>query len=330
MCRRRRPPQQPLAPCCVLGAEVPISQPIVQRGPRKQRCDSSLIVKRAANRAPAAAPRSNLERFGKVVKLTAFKPFSSAANALEQINAISEAQLTDDLKNFLALNLPKVGARARRAGRPRSRARGASDAAPDPAPPAAAAARSRGAAPWREALSNPLPGGSPASRRQQLGCHERVYPLRRPRGPRPPPPTPCHHSPNPAPPPAPPPQAKEGKKPKKFQLGVFEAKLGSAIQEATGVPCVCNELVGEVLRGCRLHFTRFIGDLKEPDLKRAQLGLAHSYSRAKVGAGGGGCGGFVWGGGRLLGSVFWRGCGGGVSCVCEERINATERQRARE
>jgi len=49
-----------------------------------------------------------MERFGKVVKLTAFKPFSSAANALEQINAISEAQLTDDLKNFLAMNLPKV------------------------------------------------------------------------------------------------------------------------------------------------------------------------------------------------------------------------------
>lgn len=124
-----------------------------------------------------------MERFGKVVKLTAFKPFSSAANALEQINALSEAQLTDDLKAFLTMNLPK--------------AKG------------------------------------------------------------------------------------DGKK-AKFQLGVFEAKLGSAIQEATGAPCVCSELVGEVLRGCRAHFTRFVGDLKEPDLRRAQLGLAHSYSRAKV------------------------------------------------
>lgn len=102
---------------------------------------------------------------------------------------------------------------------------------------------------------------------------------------RPPPPT---FSPLSPPPTHPTPQAKEGKKPKKFQLGVFEAKLGSAIQEATGVPCVCNELTGEVLRGCRMHLTRFIGDLKEPDLKRAQLGLAHSYSRAKVGA-------FAWG-----------------------------------
>lgn len=35
----------------------------------------------------------NMERFGKVVKLAAFKPFTSAANALEQINAVSESQV---------------------------------------------------------------------------------------------------------------------------------------------------------------------------------------------------------------------------------------------
>jgi hypothetical protein len=52
--------------------------------------------------------RSDLQRFGKVAKLAAFKPFASAADALEQINAVSEAQLTDDLKNFLTMNLPKV------------------------------------------------------------------------------------------------------------------------------------------------------------------------------------------------------------------------------
>jgi nucleolar protein 56 len=49
-----------------------------------------------------------MQRFGKVCKLTAFKPFSSAADALEQINAVSESVLTDDLKNFLTTNLPKV------------------------------------------------------------------------------------------------------------------------------------------------------------------------------------------------------------------------------
>lgn len=47
-------------------------------------------------------------RFGKICKLAAFKPFTSAADALEQINAVSEAQLTDQLKNFLELNLPKA------------------------------------------------------------------------------------------------------------------------------------------------------------------------------------------------------------------------------
>lgn len=38
---------------------------------------------------------------------------------------------------------------------------------------------------------------------------------------------------------------KAGKKPK-FQLGVADAKLGSAIQEDTSLPCVCNEFTGEV------------------------------------------------------------------------------------
>ena len=36
---------------------------------------------------------SDLERFGKVVKLTAFKPFNSAADALEQCNAVSEGEV---------------------------------------------------------------------------------------------------------------------------------------------------------------------------------------------------------------------------------------------
>ena len=35
----------------------------------------------------------DVSRFGKNVKLIAFKPFTSAANALEQINAISESQV---------------------------------------------------------------------------------------------------------------------------------------------------------------------------------------------------------------------------------------------
>ena len=43
-----------------------------------------------------------------VVKLTSFAPFKNAAHALDEVNAISEAVVTDDLKNFLEVNLPKV------------------------------------------------------------------------------------------------------------------------------------------------------------------------------------------------------------------------------
>ena len=73
---------------------------------------------------------------------------------------------------------------------------------------------------------------------------------------------------------------KEGKA--KFKLGVSEAKLGSAIQEETSAPCECNEMVGELLRGVRAHFATFVKGLTDSDMSRAQLGLAHSYSRAKV------------------------------------------------
>ncbi|GER48571.1 nucleolar family protein [Striga asiatica] len=125
---------------------------------------------------------SDLNRFGKVVKLAAFSPYESALDALNQCNAVSEGQMTDELKNFLELNLPK---------------------------------------------------------------------------------------------------GKEGKK-AKFSLGVAEPKLGSHIYEVTKIPCQSNEFVLELLRGIRLHFSRFIENLKPGDLEKAQLGLGHSYSRAKV------------------------------------------------
>ncbi|KAJ7956075.1 nucleolar protein 56-like [Quillaja saponaria] len=125
---------------------------------------------------------TDLNRFGKVVKLTAFQPFDSALDALNQCNSVSEGQMTDELQSFLELNLPKV---------------------------------------------------------------------------------------------------KEGKK-SKFSLGVGDHKIGSHITEVTKIPCQSNEFVNELLRGVRLHFDRFIKDLKPGDLEKAQLGLGHSYSRAKV------------------------------------------------
>ena len=57
------------------------------------------------------------------------------------------------------------------------------------------------------------------------------------------------------------PKVKEGKKPK-FSLGVADPKIGSQIFEVTKIPCQSNEFVGELLRGVRLHFDRFLKDLK--------------------------------------------------------------------
>jgi len=54
------------------------------------------------------------------------------------------------------------------------------------------------------------------------------------------------------------------------------------IQDTLGVSCACNEFTAELLRGLRMHLHRFIPAMRPGDLERAQLGLAHSYSRTKV------------------------------------------------
>jgi NOP5NT (NUC127) domain len=51
---------------------------------------------------------SDMARFSKIVSLSAFKPFSTAVDALEQINSVSESLATDMLLTFLKTNLPKV------------------------------------------------------------------------------------------------------------------------------------------------------------------------------------------------------------------------------
>jgi nucleolar protein 56 len=49
----------------------------------------------------------DLSKFNSVVKLIAFAPFTSGLNALDNLNAISEGVVHDDLKLFLDTNLPK-------------------------------------------------------------------------------------------------------------------------------------------------------------------------------------------------------------------------------
>jgi len=123
-----------------------------------------------------------MKRFGKIMRLASFLPFTSAENALLCQNEISEGILPEIALNFLSTSLPKV---------------------------------------------------------------------------------------------------KAGKK-AKFVLGVSDPKIGNAISESLSIPCECNDLTLELFRGVRLHLSSFIDGLKQTDLEKAQLGLAHSYSRSRV------------------------------------------------
>ena len=68
------------------------------------------------------------------------------------------------------------------------------------------------------------------------------------------------------------------------KLGVLETKLGGAIQEhfEKKITCFTDDSVMGLTRGVRLHIHKFIDNLKKGDLEKAQLGLGHAYSRAKV------------------------------------------------
>ena len=50
----------------------------------------------------------DMAKFQRVCKMIGFHPFDTAENALENINAITEHEVTDDLKQFLEANLPKA------------------------------------------------------------------------------------------------------------------------------------------------------------------------------------------------------------------------------
>jgi nucleolar protein 56 len=124
---------------------------------------------------------SDLSSFSKMIKLGAFQPFTSAENALDNINHISMGEVTPFLCSFLEGNLPSSGS-----------------------------------------------------------------------------------------------------KKSKVSLGVTDPEVGRAIQDSVGFKCVHNDIVLELLRGARLHFEHFIKALRPGDLHQSQLGLGHSYSRAKV------------------------------------------------
>lgn len=74
----------------------------------------------------------------------------------------------------------------------------------------------------------------------------------------------------------------KGKKSSKNPLGVIEPTLATAIQENLDIPCKSDETVREIIRGIRVHFTKFVKPLQKGLLEQSQLGLGHSYSRSKV------------------------------------------------
>ena len=68
----------------------------------------------------------------------------------------------------------------------------------------------------------------------------------------------------------------------KVALGVIDSKLAGGIAEALGTSCVATGVVPEIVRGVRQHFHNLVKELTNTSSSKAQLGLGHSYSRAKV------------------------------------------------
>jgi len=65
-------------------------------------------------------------------------------------------------------------------------------------------------------------------------------------------------------------------------LGVSDSKLSASINDACGIKCSHIGVIPEVIRGIRQHFTKLIKGFNTVTSDKAQLGLSHSYSRAKV------------------------------------------------
>eukprot|EP00730_Choanoeca_flexa_P008896 TRINITY_DN12555_c2_g6_i3.p1 TRINITY_DN12555_c2_g6~~TRINITY_DN12555_c2_g6_i3.p1 ORF type:complete len:532 (+),score=208.98 TRINITY_DN12555_c2_g6_i3:23-1597(+) len=65
-------------------------------------------------------------------------------------------------------------------------------------------------------------------------------------------------------------------------VGVADSKIGQAIAEELNLRCDHTGVVPELVRGVRLHFTKMHKSIKDSSVDKAQLGLGHSYSRAKV------------------------------------------------
>ena len=70
----------------------------------------------------------------------------------------------------------------------------------------------------------------------------------------------------------------------KTVLGISDPKLAGSIKDVLGkgYDFDTGDVTQDLLRGLRTHASKMLKDLQPGDLERAQLGLGHSYSRAKV------------------------------------------------
>merc|ERR1712181_173937 len=68
----------------------------------------------------------------------------------------------------------------------------------------------------------------------------------------------------------------------KAVLGVSDSKLSASINDACGIKCSHIGVVPEVIRGIRQHFAKLVKGFSTSTSDKSQLGLSHSYSRAKV------------------------------------------------
>ncbi|CAG7853514.1 Nucleolar protein 56 AltName: Full=Ribosome biosynthesis protein sik1 [Serendipita indica DSM 11827] len=67
----------------------------------------------------------------------------------------------------------------------------------------------------------------------------------------------------------------------KIVLAVADKTLATSIKTALGIQCEIDEGL-DLIRGVRLHADRLLKGLEAGDIEKAQLGLGHSYSRAKI------------------------------------------------
>ena len=65
-------------------------------------------------------------------------------------------------------------------------------------------------------------------------------------------------------------------------LGVSDSKLSASINDACSIKCSHIGVIPEVIRGIRHHFPKLVKGFSAVTSDKAQLGLSHSYSRAKV------------------------------------------------